>query len=267
MSADTIKGQMASQERRLRELKMAQAEGDARLGNDTNAGSPRGVCARMRRVRERMRSIFPDAPQVIRVGSWIVALATRLWHMLLGRAPDGPASEPVPKGWPPSWPVLMPRLAPLRRAWKQRFGEVMTDVETLNAEGKKRNETAKHCQDESGGLPERLEKARRLEMRGPRFAEPTPASPRRSLLARIVEFLRTWRLDALFESDQAAPAARPLIMSVSRVVTLDGLLNQNVAEPISEEGIQGKFDDPMTQYRTLLEHIDTVEREVLQETH
>ncbi len=267
MTADKIENQMSLQMQKLQELKAAQKEGDARLGREADAGSPRGVCARMRRVRDRMCSIFPDAPQVIRAGSWMVAPAARFWHAVLGRVGNRLASEPVPKGWPPSWPVLMPRLPILRRAWKQRFGEVMADVETLNAEGKKRNDTAKQYQGKSDGLAERLEKARRLEMRAPRFAQYTDTSAQRSALGRMIAFLRRWCLEVWFGSKRAAPEARPLTTSVSRVVTVDGLVNENVVEPIREEEVGSRLGDLANRCRTMLEHIDIAERETLREAY
>jgi hypothetical protein len=234
------------QDQRLKKVEIAQQDGNARLGREQDASSPRGLRRRLERIRDSLRSIFPGKPQVQRKPLRIVALARWLWRVLLARLLRRSAPEPEPKGWPPSWPILMPESTALRQAWKRRFGEVTQEVVVLDEEAAGRRSDTQRCRAGLERLPQRIQNARCIEMKPPQPGGSAPTSPSR----------RRGRAGSVESPHE----------SKEHVLTLDDLLNEEVAGPVSELEVEGKFSDVMRQFRAMREHIDEAEQEVLQGT-
>jgi hypothetical protein len=251
-----------AQQQRLEKLAMRQKEGDARLGKEDEPSSPRGLHKRLKEMCRRMRSMFPRAPQMVPVPSWIRVLAARLWQVILrivlGRAT--PPAEREPQGWPPSWPVLMPLEENLRRLWKIRFGKVMAEAQTLKQEADKRRKTAAHYDAEANRKQDRIDNARRVELPAQRLSEPT--APEDTLFARVIEFFRTWRLEALFPSGGTRRPRRSESERGPRIVTLDDVLKRDVGKPFSDVEIQQKFASLMEQCQQMLARIDKGMQEI-----
>lgn len=263
MTTDGVEQLRYAQDQRLTKIETAQHEGDARLGKESVGSSPRGLCKRLERIDERLRAIFPAKPQVPRRRSWIAALAVWLWHVLLVRVLRRPAPEPEPEGWPPSRPILMPLDPDLRRAWKQRFGEVTHEAATLDAEAARRREDADRYESEWGRLPQRLQEARCIEVATRPPMDPAPTPSRQPEGGRIAGSLPTRPRQAATEPRQKAPASRSPLEPKTSVLTVEDLLHATIPQPFSAVAIQDKFSDPMNQYQVMLGHIEQVEKEVL----
>lgn len=264
MTTDEITKKMKSEIREIGKLKKAQKNGDARLGDEKEDLCPRGLRRRMNYIRERIDSITFIGAQIVRRPFWIVKLVIWLWNIIRRYILGKPTLEPEPKGWPPSWGILLPSHSDLRQAWKERFGLVMVDMELLNGEAAKNRDDTEQYKLELMQLPDRLEKTRRIKLRRQPTEGSLPELHHQTVFARIVEFLRTWRMEVLFEPKPPASTSRVLLEPESYIVTLDDLLNENIGRPLSEVEIQKKFNDPMSQYQMILNHIKSTEGEIEQ---
>jgi hypothetical protein len=246
-----IQKQMLLQNQAIANLKNAQKNADTRLGDINTGSSPRGFKRWMDEIRERVEPIFDVDSKMEHGRSGLEKLIVYVRN-IIRRISGRPMIEQDPREWPPSWPVLVPLHSDLSRVWKQRFSQVMEDVENLKKEMDKRTEEIDLYKSEQNQLPERARNTRRIELGIEPIAESKSSLTRKSIFSRVFEFLSTWSWESLFGSRKVVFLASEPEETKVYIVTLDKLLKEDIGRPKDAT----KIDEVRSQIRGLLKSVD-----------